>query len=243
MNLKYILLTAIAIFLFDVCSAQVLNRDITKKWRSPDGRNISLFYVSDNLNPEEIPNLEIVGSPYINEDFQESFIYTYDGQVHGGLVMRYNAYLDIMEFKEFLSDHDSLINYIEKTPDLIFNIGKQVYDFIPYYDNLEKGTYMELLLRGVTVDLYKKTNKKYIEARIARTSFEIDYPRRFQDIHSYFFVSPEDNFFELKGSKKIILNTIQLKKVELQQYIRLHKLNLDLESDLLKLIIYLDSLL
>ncbi len=224
-------------------TAQDNQLEFFKKWRSPDGRNIDVYYMSDNRNLDDAPYIRTIGTPYINENFQQTTIYTTGGEVYEGLFMRFNAYHEIMEFKEFLTDHDSLIGFLNKTPDLILKIGDQEYDFVFHPKDTENGSYFEVLFRGLNVNLYKKTDKRFTEGRIARTSFEIDSPRRFLDRHSYFYLSPTGELIELKGSQARKLNAINLEKIELQKFIQLNKLNLNEEKDLIKLIVHLDTLL
>jgi hypothetical protein len=231
------------IFISTNINAQDGQLELIKKWRSPDGRNIDYYYVSDNKNPDEVPNIKIVGTLYINEEFQPTQIFTTGGEVFEGLFMRYNAFHDLMEFKEFVTDHDSLIGYLKKTPDLILKIGEQVFDFVTQTSNADNGTYFEVLYRGLNVKLYKKTNKRFTEARIARTSFETDFPRRYQDRHTYFFVTTNGKHVELKGSQNKLLTLINYRKEELKKFIQQQKLELSEENDLKKLIIHLDSLL
>lgn len=231
------------IFLTGNVWSQNRQLELVKKWRSPDGRNIDFYYVSDNKNPDEIPNLKTVGSPYIHQDFQPAVIYTIHGEVFDGLVMRYNAYLDLMEFKEFITDDDTLISYLNKTPKLMFKIGTQIYDFVPGSGKVENGTYYEVLFRGTHVSLYKKTHKKFTEGRIARTSYETDFPRRYKDSYTYYFVNPNGKLKEFKGSEKKFLNTLNLKEVELQKYIQQQKINHNEEQGYIKIVSYLDSLL
>ncbi len=213
------------------------------KWRSPDGRNIDLLYVNSSSNRAEMPDIKTDGSPYINKEFQPSVIYLNDGTALSDIFLRFNAFENQMEFKESLIDDDSLIKIVNKTPDFIIKIADTFYDFVPFSGSIEKGIYFEILFRGEKVDLYKKTTKKFTEAKIARTSFEVDFPRRFKDQFDYFFVNPQGKLVEIKGSEKKKIDSFGFMSKELNQYVKEYKTNLNEEKDLIKLVEYLDSLL
>jgi len=190
-----------------------------------------------------MPEVKTVGSPYVNKEFQSAVIYLNDGTALTDLFLRFNAYKNQMEFKESLNEEDSLIRIVKKTPEFTIKIADRFYDFVPFSGSIEKGQYFEILYRGEQVDLYKRITKKFTEARIARTSFEVDFPRRFKDQFDYFFVNPQGKLIEISVSEKKKIAAFGSRSKELNHYLKENKINLDEEKDLLKLVRYLDLLL
>jgi len=231
-----------AIFMFNMVYAQFPTDDYSK-WRSPDGRNIDLLYVNRTGNIPQQPKIKTVGSPYEDATFNPGMLYNDDETFQVNLFARYNIMDDVIEIKNTVSDHDSLIKFLIKTPDLSLKIDEKVYDFVPFSGNIEDGAYFEILFRGNNVDLYKKHSKKFIEGRIARTSYEVDFPQRFVDENAYFFVTNEGKMIEFPSSSNKKLDVIPYKKQELNKYIKEKKLQINEEKDLINLIRYLDSLL
>lgn len=231
-----------AIFMGNVIYAQFPLEDFSR-WRSPDGRNIDLIYVNRTGNIPQMPHIKTVGSPYEDATFKPGKLYNDDETFQVSFFARYNVMDDVIEIKNTISEPDSLIKFLIKTPDLSVKIDDKVYDFVPFSGKVEDGAYFEILFRGDKVDLYKRHSKKFIEGRIARTSYEVDFPQRFLDENTYFFVTNEGKMIEFPSSSNKKLEAIPYKKQELNKYIKEKKLQLNEEKDLINLINYLDSLL
>ncbi len=213
------------------------------KWRSPDGRNIDVIYVNRTGNVPQIPNSKTIGSPYVDEEFKPSSLYNDDASFTISMFARYNVMDNVIEIKNALADNDSLIKLLNKTPDLYVKIDTHVFDFVPFSGKTEDGVYFEVLFRGNAIDLYKKHTKKFIQGKIARSSFEVDFPERFIDENNYFFVTKEGNLIELPDTHNKIRNAIPYKNPVLDKYIKQNKLELKEEKDLIKMMTFLDSLL
>ncbi|WP_339610014.1 hypothetical protein [uncultured Planktosalinus sp.] len=170
------------------------------KWRSPDGRNIDFLYLSNSKTTAQYPRLEVIGSPFENDKFQPAYINKQDGSTFSPLFMRYNAYYDIMELKHATSEPDSLIMILEKTPEFTIHINDKKYLLLKEPNSNENLQYFEVLQTGNTLQLLKKTTKKFVEGKIARTSFEKDFPHRFNDHVTYYI--KDKSLTELPRSKR-----------------------------------------
>ncbi len=203
------------------------------KWRSPDGRNIDFLYISDSKTTPEYPKIKIVGSPFENNTFQPAILKKQDGTLFSQLFMRYNAYYDIMEIKNATSEPDSLIMILKKSPEFTIQIKDKHYLFIPESNIDEVGQYFEVLYNGKKTQLLKKTTKIFVEGKIARTSFEKDFPHRFNDKVTYFIKDENLKALPSSNSKKIAV--IESINKEVVDYIKEKNLNLNDENSLIEI--------
>ena len=177
---------------------------------------------------------------YANPNFLSGNIYQEDKIIKAGVPMRYNALADEIEIKKTPSDEN--YSALIKDPDIFVKIGHDIYLFVPFQGSNEKGGYFNVLSDGKTYDLYKKTTSVFIEGKKAETSYQRDTPPSFKKSITYFLVDKNGTFLEMPNSKSRILRMMDKNKSEIRSYIKEHKLDLDKEPDLIKVISYFDSL-
>lgn len=183
-----------------------------------------------------------IGSPYADPEFLPGLILSSDSVVHRNIYLRYNIHRNEMELKTS-NTKDAEVFLLLKSSDFYVKIQEKVYMFVPYNGLEEDGTYFELLYTGSKVDLYKNQTKKYSPPVKARTSLQGDIPQKFEDLNKYYILTDQGLLYEIPSSRKEKLNIFNLKKHYLEDYVKKNKLNLNNEEDLIRLIIYYDSLI
>ena len=177
---------------------------------------------------------------YANPNFLQGNIYQGDQLIKSDVLMRYNSYADEIEIQK--NSYDKSYSALTKSPDIFVKIIKDLYVFVPYEGSNEKGGYFNVLSDGKVYDLYKKTKSVYREPKKAETSYGRDIPPSFVKSTIYYLVQ-NGTFYEMPNNKSKVIKMMDKKKTEIKTYINQHKINLEKESDMIKLVSYFDSLL
>lgn len=183
---------------------------------------------------------KIKDEAYPNPNFVLGKIFQDDQLLRSDVPMRYNAYADEIEIKK--SPRDKSFGALIKDPNIFAKIGADIYVFIPFEESIEKGGYFSVMAEGKKYDLYKKTTAVFKERQKAATNFATDIPPSFPKVVTYYLVE-DGKFLEMPNSKSRILKMMDIKKMEMQEFIKENRIDLDKESDLVKAVIYFDSLL
>jgi len=189
-----------------------------------DPRGLVLFnktYVVNGRN--------VVGSPFLYEDWLQGKIVTIDGRVFDGYQIKYNAYHQTLFFK---SGKDSLeVNEAVKNFVLLTNYNKEVkllsFDFFEKIPKLNNPLFLELLYDGEKGKLYK-FNKKIV------TSLSRDLPNSTENLvfdlkHSYFYFNKKDK--KLQALKDDFSNIETLFKPSAQALLSLKTVNMDFKEE------------
>jgi len=139
------------------------------------------------------PPLNIIGSQYFDLDFKESKLEYFERVIKDSGYMRYNAFTDEIEMADTPYQNNSDLVLI-KSKDVIPTINGQRYEYLPHRLNKEntKIGYLIKFYEGSKYTLYIKKSKKFMEAKIARTSLENSFPPRYvDDSKTYISISGE----------------------------------------------------
>jgi hypothetical protein len=117
-------------------------------------------------------------------------------------------------------------------------MGKQTYKLIDFEDKL---TYFEVLNDGDNMKLLKKDIKKFMEAKAAENSYSSSKPAKFV-LESDYYLYDSSSIREIKLNKKALLVELDDKKSDVTKFIKLNKLKLKSEDEVVKLIAYYNSL-
>lgn len=177
---------------------------------------------------------------YANPNFVQGKIFQEESLIKDDVLMRYNAYADEIEIKKNASDES--YGALIKDPSIFVKMFRDIYVFVPYEGNNEKGGYFNVLNDGKTYDLYKKTTAIFREPQKAETSYARDMPPSFPKTVTYYLVQ-NGTFLEMPSSKSKILKMMDRKKKEVKEYINQNNIDVDKEADLIKLVSYFDSIL
>lgn len=175
----------------------------------------------------------IEGTPYLDQSFKEGIFSLKDSSVIK-LPIRYNMYSDEMEYQL------KGINYVVGNRDILKNttIGESVFVYLP---SVQKGGYYELLESGKCSLVVKRKvifkpaeGPKPIEAKRIPARFE-----REPDV--YFLVIGESEAVKA-GNLKSVLNALQDRKPQIENFIEQEKIKNTRPENLLKLVKYYNSL-
>lgn len=181
------------------------------------------------------------GSPYSNEDFLEGKIFKDDKLVKSDIAMRYNLFSDEIEIKNSVSD--KTYSALLRDPDIFVKIFNDIYVFIPFEGSNEKGHYFKVSSEGKNFNLYKKESVVYKEPYYAKSTYDVSRSAEWAKSVSYYLVSKKGDFYELPNSRSKIIKAMSSKGKEVKTFMKKEKLDLDEESDLIKLVNYYNSLL
>lgn len=182
-----------------------------------------------------------IGSPYSNEDFLEGKIFKDDKLVKSDIAMRYNLFSDEIEIKN--SKSDETYSALLRDPDIFVKIFNDIYVFIPFKGSNEKGHYFKVSTEGKNFNLYTKKSVVYKAPYYAKSSYDVSRPAEWSKEVSYYLVSKKGDFYELPNSKSKIIKAMSPKEKEMKSFIKKENIQLNKESDLIKLVNYYNSLL
>lgn len=183
----------------------------------------------------------IKNDAYVNSTCIAGNIYQDENLLKSGILMRYNAYADEIEIAEDLGKK-SKYGALTKDESIFVKIANDIYVFVPYNGSNEKGGYFNVLAEGKTYNLYKKTISYFREPQKAKTSYGSNTSAAFDKTTKYYLVK-KGEFFELPTGKARLLKVMDSKKDEVVKFIKENKLEVDNESDFIKVFTYFDSLL
>lgn len=233
--MKNVILTGLLALMTTAVFSQAQNSNYDMYARTIDINQKSLAF---GLTEAEFDAIK--DEAYANVNFVPGKIFQGEELIKDNVPMRYNAYADEIEIKKnsFEENYSALM----KDPNIFVKIFKDIYLFVPFQGNNDKGGYFNVLIDGKTYDLYKKTTATYREPQKARTNYERDSPPSFVKIVKYYLVE-NGTFLEMPNTKSKVLNMMSAKKDEVKTYIKKNNIDIDKEGDLIKLVTYFDSLL
>jgi hypothetical protein len=176
-----------------------------------------------------------VGSPYIQQSFAMAKVPNIDVEAY----MRYNAYND--EFEFITPKNDTLV--LDKVDDFshIDFVGlKKKYRLLAYTNSgkLKYGYLIAQYEKGDFV-LLRKENIGYINAKIAKTSYERDMPARYDKKGDSYFLQSKNGISGFPDSKKELTKLFPDKKQAIEDFLKSNKIDFDSESDLIKMVDFL----
>jgi len=166
--MKYILLFSCLLFLKESKSQPIRNAEMNTDIKSfsysmfndtrqiNDPRALVLFYKAYIINGRNV-----VGSPFLYEDWLQGKIETTDGRIFEGYKLKYNAFHQALFFK---TSTDSLeVNESVKSFNLLSTYNNEVknlaFDYFDKVPKLNTPVYLEILYDGDKGKLYKLNTK------------------------------------------------------------------------------------
>ena len=196
---------------------------------------------SYGLNDLELSKME--GSPYAKSTFSVGNIYKGDKLIKKTVLLRYNALSKQIEMKNNNIKSDDEYGSLVKALDIYATIEGKTYKLIPFENSVANGDYYEVMTKGKTYDLFKKTNVKFINAYTAKTSYEKDKPAKFVQEYVYYLSTKEDGkLIELPSSKRKLIKFLGEKDKGVKDFIKSNNIDSDDDKDLVKLIQRYDNL-
>ena len=195
------------------------------------------------LRDGEGTNKNIKGSPYLNEEFVLGNISPNNKK----FLIRYNAYNDLFEVKK---SKDSVLNLNKRNLNYTIQLGDLKFKSFMYSptdnDSKRYGYFAIMTTLNDSVVLLKKFTKKFTKKQEASNSYTSDIPASFSSSasESYFLLihKDKDKIIKIRLKAKDIYDSFPKKRNKIKTYIKSTKLKLKNESDLIKIINYINTL-
>ena len=181
--------------------------------------------------------LDIEGSPYLNEEWVDGEIHTFKAS-YAGVSMRYNIYLDYIEFKQkgksYILDPEPRLRKIELDGNTLVvakygRIGKM------------KDGYF-LLLDSGKLQLMSKKAIQFKEAQAPKALESSATPAKYQQLPDQFFYRfGQGDLVKISNTRKMIAG-LQDHQEELNAFAKKEKISAKKEDDLIRLVKYYNSL-
>jgi hypothetical protein len=182
------------------------------------------------------------GSPYFNDTFLPGNIYEGNALIASETPMRYNIFSNEIEVKESLEDPDNAAKPLTKSSEIWVEINETIIVLIPFNGSDEEGSYFQVLYEGKKINFLKKVEKEYSTPKKANGSIKRELKGAFTDRTTFFLQTKNGRMFEMpKGKNKKYL-VFGKHQDTLKEFAKKHKLNINKEDNLRRLIIHFDSL-
>ena len=208
--------------------------------------NVGQVFANLRKKQDVSNDLPTVGSPYINEDFMPCSI-SWESEKIGNFYYRHNAYNDEIEIKDANLEEAPVssltTNKAIGVTDVISGDEILLRTYRDKKENVRNG-YMYRLAEGANYTLFSKRQVRFKPGTRAMNSLTRSTPNRFtQDVDLFLKGSDDEVADFLKGGKNQL---VSLLKEEHRQpaldFIKQENLKIRKQSDLVKLIDYLNAL-
>ncbi|MCH9660214.1 MAG: hypothetical protein K0U54_04800, partial [Bacteroidetes bacterium] len=223
---KIVLIISCMMFALPAISQNIDTAEVTS---NSNYTRMSSVYVVSGAAENIDTSSEVIGSPYLQPNYQYGSIIKNDKVVVPRVALQYNVYNNLFKGKMTMDVNDAKAQVIIKSVDYKIKMGQRL--FTLGSDN----QYYEVLVAGDKNSLYKKHGKKYYEKVQATTSLTRDAPAQYKDKEAFYTMDGEGNYTELPSSKKKIIKTFKGKEADAKKIIKEQRLNISKEADLIKL--------
>lgn len=166
------------------------------------------------------------GSKYFSEEFSNA-------KVNKGselFLIRYNAYSDLMEYK---NGKDLLDLIKEKNVHFIFQDGS-IYELMNYsLDGKDYSRYHQILFEKGDMKVSKFKSIKLIPSKKAANSYEKDTQATYKENKDVYFVTYNNQTIEFDGKSKTLEKLIPGKAAEIKQFFKENKIK-ENDNDMIK---------
>ncbi len=206
-------------------------------------RKINLEQQKATYGLDDLELSKMEGSPYANSSFSVGNIYKGDELIKKTVLLRYNALSKQIEMKNNNIKSDDEYGSLIKAEDIYATIEGKTYKLVPFENSVANGDYYEVMTKGKTYDLYKKTNVTFVQPYTAKTSYEKDKPAKFVQNYKYYLSTKDDGkLIELPSSNRKLIKFLGEKDKGVKDFIKSNKIDSDNDKDLVKLIQRYDNL-
>jgi hypothetical protein len=180
---------------------------------------------------------EIQGSPYLDSQYRVGTVLTGDNQTYKDIPLRYNCFIDVLEFKKNDASYELMPKELIKRAEF----GGQVFSYKEYESgNGTSKSYFMLLAEGKAT-LCARYTIKFFEPEPVK-GFADPVPARFADFDESYYVSIKDAPAKPVSNNKKLVEALSDKKNEIESFISKQKLSFKKAEDLKKIISYYNSL-
>jgi len=186
-------------------------------------------------------NENIIGSPYLNDDYKKGYMIVDDTLKISGLEFRYNIYKEEMEIH--YNNEYKAIYKPERVNYVVFHNDTFIYSDYIHNDEMKKG-YLKVITQG-KLSLLKKYMCVLLEPNYNNAmSAGI---KNYRYSKKEYYVLKKDNNKEkaitFKPGKKQLYKLLPEKKEQLKSYIKKNKIHIKQESGLINLVEYYNTLI
>ena len=199
--------------------------------------NLTNFQVDMSRNAVSLP-ADVKGSPYITENFVPVKLSINENTVYNG---RFNAFNGDMEIK---SQDKTIVLDTSKDIEVLFVITNKLYKTCTYNqkNSKTKRGFLVVLTESDSLQLFKLEKINFAEKKPVTSSYDTPKPAEFRKVSDSYFIKIDGQIVFLSTKKKAFLKSFPEYKTKLKNYLKMEKLNLKNESDLIKIVSYLNKL-
>lgn len=187
-----------------------------------------------------MPN--VMGSPYINEDYQQVRINGAENKIYSG---RYNAYINEMEILVAAGRDPIALDISNNAYEVFFINENKLYKTFNYESNrgITKRGFLVVMSEENDVVVLKEEIVKYYDKVAASSSYDQDKPAKFRkEDDNYYIQLKSGRIVYLPSKEKDIAKTFPEYSKEIMAFVKKNKLKTKKEEDLVKLANYIGSL-
>jgi hypothetical protein len=191
-------------------------------------------------NAGDVPSHSNVdGTEYFDENFVKGEIFTAQSEHYLDIPMRYNVFKDRMEVKLAdgniydLTDHTKISQILFKNRTLVysdFDAGK-----------IKGSGYLFMLYNGKST-LYSRYIKLFVKGVEETNGITPSLPDKIVDRPREYYIKLTDGIPRIFKSKNDLLDLLNKRASEMEDFLKKQKLKLNNEDDLIKALTYYDSI-
>jgi hypothetical protein len=187
-----------------------------------------------------MPN--VMGSPYINEDYQQVRINGADNKIYSG---RYNAYINEMEILVAAGRDPIALDISNNEYEVFFINENKLYKTFNYESNrgITKRGFLVVMSEENDVVVLKEEIVKYYDKVAASSSYDQDKPAKFRkEDDNYYIKLKSGRVVYLPSKDKDIAKAFPEHSKEIMTFVKKNKLKTKKEEDLIKVANFIGSL-
>jgi hypothetical protein len=182
--------------------------------------------------------VDVVGTPYIFENWTKGEVILADGKAHKDLDLKYDQVEGIVFFK---GKNGADLGFTSLVKSFIIYPNNVAMSFItvPEIKETERDPYFEVLSDGKKVKFLKKTQKIIRESKGYNSA---SITRTFGENTNYYLVKSDGTYTKVKRDKKAIIAALSDKSTEVEQYIKDNKTNFKEDASVAAVVNYYNTL-
>lgn len=202
------------------------------------------FATEVGFSPKNISSAmpNVMGSPYVNEDYQQVRINGTDNKIYSG---RYNAYINEMEILVAAGQNPIALDISNKDYEVFFLNENKLYKTVNFESDrgITKRGFLVVVSEENDITVYKEEIVKYYDKVQASSSYDQDKPAKFRrEDDNYYVKLKSGRVVYLPSKDKDIAKAFPENSKEIMSYVKKNKLKTKNEEDLIKVAGYIGTL-
>jgi hypothetical protein len=187
-----------------------------------------------------IPN--VMGSPYVNEDYQRVKINGAENKIYSG---RYNAYINEMEILIAAGREPIALDISNNDYEVLFLNDNKLYRTFNFESSrgITKRGFLVVISEENDIMLLKEETIKYYDKVVASSSYDQDKPAKFRrEDDNYYIKLRSGRVVYLPSKDKDIAKAYPEHSKEIMAFVKKNKLKTKKEEDLIKVANFIGNL-